>query len=97
MEARAAPIADVEAENTRDTMDGTLSLPLGILTDSYKASHFLQYPKATRMVAYGEFRQGYDGDTADRRIIWYALDLSSRGRHPGHSVYFFHSLSLSNP
>ena len=26
-------------------------LPMSILTDSYKASHFLQYPAATKMVA----------------------------------------------
>jgi hypothetical protein len=26
-------------------------LPMGILTDSYKASHFLQYPAAKKMVA----------------------------------------------
>ena len=50
-----------------------LALPLGILTDSYKASHYLQYPEATRMVAYGEFRRGYDGDTADQRIVWYGI------------------------
>ena len=50
-----------------------LPLPVGILTDSYKASHFLQYPEATRMVAYGEFRKGYDGDTDDQRIVWYGI------------------------
>jgi hypothetical protein len=26
-------------------------LPMGVLTDSYKASHFLQYPEALKMVA----------------------------------------------
>lgn len=26
-------------------------LPMGIMTDSYKASHFLQYPQARKMVA----------------------------------------------
>lgn len=26
-------------------------LPMGILTDSYKASHFLQYPPCQRMIA----------------------------------------------
>lgn len=28
-----------------------LFLPMGVLTDSYKASHFLQYPEARKMVA----------------------------------------------
>lgn len=28
-----------------------LMLPMGVLTDSYKASHFLQYPQAKKMVA----------------------------------------------
>jgi nicotinamide phosphoribosyltransferase len=51
----------------------THTLPLGILTDSYKASHFLQYPEAKRMVAYGEFRRGYDGDKDDQRIVWYGI------------------------
>lgn len=51
----------------------TMELPMGILTDSYKASHFLQYPEATRMVAYGEFRRGYDGDTGDERIVWFGI------------------------
>ena len=30
---------------------GGLGLPISILTDSYKASHFLQYPEARKMVA----------------------------------------------
>ena len=28
-------------------------VPISVLTDSYKASHFLQYPAATKMVAVG--------------------------------------------
>jgi hypothetical protein len=28
-----------------------MMLPMGVLTDSYKASHFLQYPQARKMVA----------------------------------------------
>jgi hypothetical protein len=28
-------------------------LPISVLTDSYKASHFLQYPEAQKMVAVG--------------------------------------------
>ena len=32
-------------------------LPITILTDSYKATHFLQYPDATKMVAVSERRK----------------------------------------
>jgi hypothetical protein len=38
---------------------GTASLPLAVMTDSYKACHPLMYPDAVRMVAYGEFRKGF--------------------------------------
>lgn len=48
-------------------------LPMSILTDSYKTTHFLQYPPSTKMVAYGEFRQGYDGDVTDTRLVFYGL------------------------
>jgi hypothetical protein len=29
-------------------------VPISVLTDSYKASHFLMYPEAELMVAYGQ-------------------------------------------
>jgi len=48
-------------------------LPMAILTDSYKATHFLQYPPAKKMVAYGEFRTGFDNDKSDCRIVWYGI------------------------
>ena len=48
-------------------------LPLPILSDSYKASHYLQYPPSKKMVAYGEFRSGFDRDTEDTRIVWYGM------------------------
>jgi nicotinamide phosphoribosyltransferase len=47
-------------------------VPISVLTDSYKATHFLQYPPdVQRLVAYGEFRAGLktdddDGDGGDR-------------------------------
>uniref|UniRef100_A0A383W1M1 Nicotinamide phosphoribosyltransferase n=1 Tax=Tetradesmus obliquus TaxID=3088 RepID=A0A383W1M1_TETOB len=43
------------------------------MTDSYKASHFLQYPTSKKMVAYGEFRTGYNKDEQDSRILVYGL------------------------
>ena len=48
-------------------------LPIGILSDSYKAGHFTQYPKATEASAYGEFRSGYDKDEEDTRIVFYGI------------------------
>jgi nicotinamide phosphoribosyltransferase len=48
-------------------------LPIPVLTDSYKASHFLQYPPAERMAAYGEFRRGYAGDAADTRLVFWGM------------------------
>ena len=44
-----------------------------VLTDSYKASHFLQYPTAQLMVAYAEFRAPFDHDATDQRFVFYGL------------------------
>lgn len=46
-------------------------IPVSVLTDSYKASHFLMYPDAKLMVAYGEFRQPYAKDPEDSRFVFY--------------------------
>jgi len=43
------------------------------LTDSYKATHFAQYPAALKMVAYGEFRAPYDNDKTDTRFVFYGI------------------------
>jgi len=44
-----------------------------VLTDSYKAAHFEQYPDATRLVAYGEFRTGLNHDQSDTRIVVFGI------------------------
>jgi hypothetical protein len=49
------------------------SLPLAVLTDSYKTTHPFIYPKARLMVAYGEMRQSYDKDPHDNRIVFYGI------------------------
>ncbi|ORX70899.1 nicotinamide phosphoribosyltransferase [Linderina pennispora] len=54
-------------------MSGPLGLPLPLLTDSYKASHFAIYPPAKQATAYGEFRSGFKHDTKDTRIVFYGL------------------------
>ncbi|KAH6569948.1 hypothetical protein BASA62_004544 [Batrachochytrium salamandrivorans] len=48
-------------------------IPLPLLTDSYKAAHNRLYPDALKMVAYGEFRSGYNNDKTDARIVFYGL------------------------
>ncbi|KAK9865476.1 hypothetical protein WJX84_011030 [Apatococcus fuscideae] len=50
-----------------------LKLPLAVLTDSYKATHYLQYPPSSKMVAYGEFRSGYNRDKADTRLVFHGM------------------------
>ena len=44
-----------------------------VQADSYKASHFLQYPPAQLMVCYAEFRTPYQRDQSDHRLIFYGL------------------------
>lgn len=39
-------------------------------TDSYKLGHFDMYPKANKMVAYGEFRKPYPGIDDDRIVVY---------------------------
>lgn len=51
-----------------------------MLTDSYKASHFLMYPEADLMVAYGEFRGNFQKDPNDSRFVFYGSDGSDNRR-----------------
>ena len=48
-------------------------VPVSVLTDSYKASHFLMYPDARLMVAYGEFRGPFAKDPEDSRFVFYGI------------------------
>ncbi|KAF8939396.1 nicotinate phosphoribosyltransferase family-domain-containing protein [Dissophora ornata] len=48
-------------------------IPHAVLTDSYKTTHPFIYPKAQKMVAYGEMRQAYDKDPNDQRIVYYGI------------------------
>ncbi|KAJ2412424.1 hypothetical protein GGI10_003692 [Coemansia sp. RSA 2530] len=54
-------------------MSGPFGLPLPLLTDSYKASHFALYPPAQEATAYCEFRHGFDKDTEDERMVFCGL------------------------
>ena len=44
--------------------------PLSMMTDSYKATHFLMYPPAKEMRAYGEFRKKFDGMPDSRLVVY---------------------------
>lgn len=48
------------------------TIPMPVRTDSYKAGHYLMYPNAKKMVAYGEFRKPYPG-VGDDRIVFYGM------------------------
>ncbi|KAF9278416.1 hypothetical protein BGZ68_008588 [Mortierella alpina] len=50
-----------------------LNIPFAVLTDSYKITHPFIYPRAQKMVAYGEMRQAYDKDPNDNRIVFYGI------------------------
>ncbi|KAJ2381157.1 hypothetical protein GGI05_006074 [Coemansia sp. RSA 2603] len=54
-------------------MSGPFGLPMPLLTDSYKTSHFALYPDAQRAVAYAEFRHGFGKDETDTRMVFYGL------------------------
>jgi nicotinic acid phosphoribosyltransferase len=47
--------------------------PPTLSVDSYKAGHFVQYPEALQMVAYGSCRTGYKG-MPDDRLVMYGMD-----------------------
>lgn len=48
-------------------------VPVSVLTDSYKISHYVQYPDCRKMVAYAEFREGFNKDKEDTRLIFYGI------------------------
>ena len=54
-------------------MANPLHLNPAVMADSYKASHYLQYPPAQLMVAYAEFRSPFDHDLTDTRFVWYGI------------------------
>lgn len=49
-----------------------MGIPIAILTDSYKASHFQQYPECNKQVAYGEFRWAYEKGE-DQRFVFFGI------------------------
>jgi nicotinamide phosphoribosyltransferase len=49
------------------------NIPLAVISDSYKASHFLQYPDAKAMSAYGEFRSAFENNKTDQRLVFFGI------------------------
>lgn len=47
----------------------TLECPMSVMTDSYKAGHYLMYPESKSMTAYGEFREPFPGMDDNRFIV----------------------------
>ena len=46
----------------------TLEAPMSVMTDSYKAGHYLMYPECKSMTAYGEFRSPFP-EMDDNRFV----------------------------
>ena len=46
---------------------------MAVFSDTYKATHPLQYPPCSEMTAYGEFRRGYEKDQQDTRMVHYGI------------------------
>ena len=51
----------------------TLPVPISIMADSYKPSHYMMYPDCQEMIAYGEFRAPMNGDKKDTRFVCYGM------------------------
>jgi hypothetical protein len=52
----------------------TLECPLSLMADSYKGTHLRMYPDNTgEMRVYGTFRQSYDKDKDDHRVVVYGI------------------------
>jgi nicotinamide phosphoribosyltransferase len=51
-----------------------LNIPISVLTDAYKYTHFLLYPEGmVEATIYGEPRSAYDKDPCDERIVFYGI------------------------
>jgi hypothetical protein len=54
-------------------MSAFSTIPLAVLSDSYKATHFMMYPESEKMVAYSEFRAPYAGQKEDHRFVFFGI------------------------
>lgn len=50
----------------------SFTIPMAVMSDSYKAGHFLMYPDSDKSVAYGELRKPYPG-VNDARIVFHGI------------------------
>ncbi|PVV00445.1 hypothetical protein BB560_005171 [Smittium megazygosporum] len=54
-------------------MSGPFDLPLPVLTDAYKLTHYSLYPEASELSAYAEFRASFNKDEDDHRIVFHGI------------------------
>lgn len=76
--AKSSPETKEEAAEKKKkafqpVVNGVLDIPMAVMTDSYKAAHYLMYPEATEMVAYGEFRTSFNKQKDDSRFIFFGM------------------------
>ena len=75
-EGAIAKLREVNAKllalNRRLTAEHVVDVPLSVMADSYKAGHYLMYPDAQVMSAYGEFREPMPG-MKDNRFVFYGF------------------------
>jgi nicotinic acid phosphoribosyltransferase len=70
----AAPVLFDKQLNSKgdDDHQRRKECPVSVMTDSYKSTHLLMYPKVDEMRAYGEFRKPFP-DMGDDRIVVYGI------------------------
>lgn len=48
-------------------------IPISLINDSYKQTHFQIYPQVKKMVAYSEFRKPHQVDPEDHRFVFFGI------------------------
>ena len=59
----------------------SFQIPLALLTDSYKTTHCFLFPDAQLMSAYGEFRNSFEKDETDHRMVWTGIRYVARRKY----------------
>lgn len=73
-------------------------VPISVLTDSYKATHYLQYPPdVERLVAYGEFRAGLKTDDDDAGAASTPPTAHSSSSSPSNPAFAAAAAAIASP
>lgn len=70
-------------------------LPMGVLTDSYKATHFLQYPPCQQMMAVSRILKGLHSTFLLLLQVGFSLVFACPGHWPIPSAYLDHLVWFS--